>query len=368
MWKARSVAWKQVRYDAAAGVVIVGRGDDERVIRNTGADELKAHLDDLGPASATALRRALQRSGLPLLVAEGSYEQFDYEFSPGGPVTIGADDDDLLLEVVFEIDDWWEPDVVRDRTGRLLEPLMWRSRCRFVDADMHPYSASTPWLATATLAPATRGRAVSEVFRIGVEAEALLSAAAGGNLTRATALDLLRAGYATVILGRQEGHWLDVKRQDYDLSGDKGKISLAQDVARFANAEEGGLVVVGFETKKRRGSETITKLTPVQPPTSGTARHVQAVDRRVFPPVDGLTVEEVAVSGGVLVILNVPPQPEELKPFLVHGAIVNGKVEGAFISILRRRGEDSIPITPQSIHSTLAAGRALLRSGETQGS
>jgi hypothetical protein len=63
----------------------------------------------------------------------------------------------------------------------------------------------------------------------------------------------------------------------------------------------------------------------------------------------------------MLVLIDVPPQPEELKPFLVHGAIVNGRIEGAFISIVRRRGESSIPITAPMIHSTLAAGRALLR-------
>ena len=66
----------------------------------------------------------------------------------------------------------------------------------------------------------------------------------------------------------------------------------------------------------------------------------------------------------MLVLLDIPPQPEELKPFLVHGAIVDGRVEGAFISIVRRRGESSIPITAPMIHSTLAAGRALLRGGE----
>jgi hypothetical protein len=48
----------------------------------------------------------------------------------------------------------------------------------------------------------------------------------------------------------------------------------------------------------------------------------------------------------------------------VHGAIVGDKTEGAFISIVQRRGEHSITITAQSIHATLAAGRALLRRGE----
>jgi hypothetical protein len=60
----------------------------------------------------------------------------------------------------------------------------------------------------------------------------------------------------------------------------------------------------------------------------------------------------------------VPPQPEELKPFLVHGAILEGKVEGAFVSIVRRRGEHSVPITAPAIHAMLSAGRALLRRGQ----
>jgi hypothetical protein len=80
-----------------------------------------------------------------------------------------------------------------------------------------------------------------------------------------------------------------------------------------------------------------------------------------------LTIELVVHGDGMLVVVSLPPQPEELKPFLVHGAIVDGAVEGAFISIVRRRGEASIPITAQSIHATLAAGRALLRRGEVRG-
>jgi hypothetical protein len=68
-------------------------------------------------------------------------------------------------------------------------------------------------------------------------------------------------------------------------------------------------------------------------------------------------------AGHLLAIL-VPAQPEESKPVLVHGAIVGDKTEGAFISIVQRRGEHPITITAQSIHATLAAGRALLRRSE----
>jgi hypothetical protein len=91
----------------------------------------------------------------------------------------------------------------------------------------------------------------------------------------------------------------------------------------------------------------------------------QAISDHLHPPPDNLSVEAVDMpDNGMLIVIDVPPQPEELKPFLVHGAVVDGKAEGAFISIVRRRGESSIPITAQAIHSTLAAGRALLRRGE----
>ena len=93
-------------------------------------------------------------------------------------------------------------------------------------------------------------------------------------------------------------------------------------------------------------------------------RYQQVLEKRLFPPPDGLTIEAVPEGDGMLVLIDIPPQPEELKPFLVHGAIVDGRVEGAFISIVRRRGESSIPITAPMIHATLAAGRALLRRGE----
>lgn len=66
-----------------------------------------------------------------------------------------------------------------------------------------------------------------------------------------------------------------------------------------------------------------------------------------------------------LVLVEVPPQPEELKAFLVSGAVVHGRVEGAFISIVRRRGEHSLAISPAGIHAAVPAG-PLLRGEESR--
>ncbi|MEV0537093.1 ATP-binding protein, partial [Kitasatospora sp. NPDC050463] len=183
-------------------------------------------------------------------------------------------------------------------------------------------------------------------------------------LSRETTLDLLRSGNAQVLIGQEEGPWLDVKADHYNLQSQHGKISIAQAVSRFANAEHGGIVVVGMRGKKVPGGEVISGICPV-PVDGRTLRQYQdAIEKQLYPPPDLLDIEVVPADGGSLVILHIPPQPEELKPFLVHGAVVDGRVEGAFISIVRRRGESSIPITAPAIHATLAAGRALLRRGE----
>lgn len=157
---------------------------------------------------------------------------------------------------------------------------------------------------------------------------------------------------------------LGVKSQRYDLTTAQGQISLAQAVTRFCNAEEGGLVIVGMKTKTIAEGDEIRALSPMPPDRKALKRYQQIIEQRVFPPPDNLSIEIVSMPEGILVLIDIPPQPEELKPFLVHGAIVDGRHEGMFISIVRRRGESSIPTTAAAIHSTIAAGRALLRRGE----
>lgn len=188
-----------------------------------------------------------------------------------------------------------------------------------------------------------------------------------GSLNRAITADLVRAGHANALVGQTEGHWLDVKGQHYDLDSMAGKIKLAQAVAKFANAELGGVLIVGMAGKRIPGGEIVQKLCPVTIDGRMMRKYQQARESRLCPPPDLLSIEPIGKGDLGLVLIDIPPQPEELKPFLVHGAVVDGAVEGVFISIVRRRGESSIPTTAAMIHSTLAAGRALLRPEELRG-
>jgi hypothetical protein len=330
-----------------------------------------ARVDDLRECSATDLLRAMRRSDFlgtaisALRISEVDEIFFDEEESFVGPVSFERVDNGLTLVIDFLVDDWEDEDQQGDLIKQALVPMLKRQRMTPLEAWQDEQDAAPPWLWHARIGFSTRSRTLDELYIVGQDAIALMDAIRGGPLTRQTVGDLVRGGHARVLIGQYEWHWLDVKSQHYDLTTDSGQISLAQSVSRFCNSEAGGLVVVGMTTKKIPGGEEIRNLNPLPRNDSMPRRYQQALERRVFPPPDNLSVESILVgTDKMLMLIDVPPQPEELKPFLVHGAIIEGRAEGAFISIVRRRGESSIPITAPMIHSTLAAGRALLRRGE----
>jgi hypothetical protein len=60
----------------------------------------------------------------------------------------------------------------------------------------------------------------------------------------------LRAGRPEELLGLAECGWLDAKGGIYRLDEPAGPQELAKDVAGFANVGTGGLLLVGFSTRK----------------------------------------------------------------------------------------------------------------------
>jgi hypothetical protein len=345
-------------------------GGEYRDIDSSG--QLIILLDDLEKCRATDLQAALRRAarhcgdayGPPaVLISEIDY--YDKDMVLPEPIRFEMLDGNLTftLEFGFELGD--ERDL-QQVVRTLLEPLLRRHRMTIIQAE----SGEVPWppeliSVGVSIGFNTRGRTLRELYDIGQDAYALDGARQGGQLTRETAGDLIRTGHANVLIGQPEGHWLEVKSQHYDLRVDAGKIKLAESVSRFCNSEDGGLVIYGMASKKAPGGDEIRRLCPLPRDKAILGRYRRALRGHLHPPPDNLRIEAVDIpDNGMLILIDVPPQPEELKPFLVHGAVVDGKVEGAFISIVRRQGDETIPITAKAIHSTLAAGRALLRRGE----
>ncbi len=354
-------------------------------------DVFVGRVADLEDSSASELQRVMRSETsagcddprLELSMDDEGY--FDDEESPIEPITFRLVDDTLALSFTFSTGQWiWDEvsaldpsdgqdeDVYFDADAagsqvleKILAPLFERNRGRLIKVDANDHYRSPPWWWSAVAKMNTRGRKLDDLYRLGENAIALVEAfGQTRRLTQEIAVNLLRAGHARALIGQSESQWLEVKSQNFDLNTGLGQIKLAQSIAKFANSELGGILVIGMAGKKIPGGEVIHRVCPV--PLSGRLlrRYQQAVEHRLYPPPDRLSIEHIGTGELGLILVIVPAQPEELKPFLVHGAIVDGKEEGLFISIVRRRGEASIATTAPMIHSALTAGRALLRRGE----
>lgn len=196
-----------------------------------------------------------------------------------------------------------------------------------------------------------------------------LAATRNGPLDAAGVLNLLRGGHFNLLIGEKESDYLEVKTAMHPMwvagtPGEKAKIELAQDVARFANSDFDAVLVIGYR-ETSGGDNEIGSLTPVADQYLNPTQIREVLDARIVPPLDGLVVETFRVTSteSVLAVF-VPKQPSEMQPYLVHGAIAEGKVEGAFFSIVRRRGEASITTSAQQIHAYIVAGKRYLRGDE----
>jgi len=338
-----------------------------------GADSIVIKHSDLVVATATDLARALRKAREDEVEPRAVLIDLapDGQYSPKESVVDSisfalTDDGRLAVDVNFTSDEFFEEDSdLQAMVAPLIGPLLRRHKAVLVAVHVDGYRSSAPYFHTVVFVGPTRGKTLQQLYELADGVLTLTEAAVSGHVTRDTVVDLLLGGRADLLVGLREGPWLDVKSQHHDLASPGGQISLAQAISRFANAEEGGVVVVGMETKRVPGGEVIKAIKPVPVDGSILRRYRQAIENRIFPFPNDLRIEPAETSSDHgLVVVSIPPQEEELKPFLVHGAIVDGRIEGAFISIVRRSGEDSIPITAQQIHSTLAAGRALLRRGQ----
>lgn len=228
----------------------------------------------------------------------------------------------------------------------------------FTPADEVP-NQTTLWRARVSLT--TRGRTVGDAMRTADELTEYLSAIADGRLTPASLASVLRTGNAHVLIGVDEDDVLEAKRF-LRIDDELDELELAKDVAAFANAGQGGVIVYGIGTKRQRGRDVLRSLHPFT--ADGQDRLVRRlIDRRIFPPIEQLTVALVPCrdDDGHLLMIHIPAQPRELQPFLVRGVSIAGKSKGNMFGIYRRRGDDVLASSPEGIHAALAAGLALLR-------
>jgi hypothetical protein len=351
---------------------------DDLVIQNQGVLRLPdavVPLEVIGPASLLSLERAWARwaenwktSKSEILISRDPAEGFDEEWARIEPMSLqfhrahrvlgSSEKQAARMElVVTHYDNSVEPDATA--TGALIDPILRRNRCSAeVEALQHDSGA---WQLDVRLLIPPRRRSVSQAVQIGAEVAALIDAASAGLLTRDTVPALLRGSQAHALLGQPEASWLEAKRAPYPLRTDAERLELAKDVAAFANSPAGGLIVLGLGTKRTPDGDVIRSLHPFPLADTRLQSYRAAVARYVFPAPVGLAIEKIAAGPTEgYVLIDVPPQPEELRPFLVAGAVVEGAFSGSHVGLFYRHGEDNSPASVAAIHGLLLAGRAAL--------
>ncbi len=167
----------------------------------------------------------------------------------------------------------------------------------------------------------------------------------------------LRAGKPRELLGVAECSWLDAKGGIYQLDDPAGAEELVKDVAGFANARTGGLVLVGFSTKKQHDGEILDAVRPVPRTQVDLDRYRKLIRERVIPPPRGVDVDWIDCgSGSGVLVIDVPAQPVACLPYVVPGPTRTAKVSRMSVAVPVREG-DATPWLPQAeLQRLLAAG------------
>jgi hypothetical protein len=226
-------------------------------------------------------------------------------------------------------------------------------------ASSHRYLDDDLWVVTIEVPLFTRGRTIGSAIDLADDLEAL-AVAPIEELDPRRVAEIIMAGQSRVLVGSYESEGLEVKRAPYrNLPTEQ--LELAKDVASFAN-RSGGLLLVGLKSKTDSLGDRIISVNECSLVDGSAELYRGTVAKRIYPLIEDLRV--VSVPGtdekhGVMMI-EIPPQAEEKKPFLVHGVVVGQRVAGAYFSLPTRRGDDTDYLDIQVVHSLLRAGRSYL--------
>ena len=160
------------------------------------------------------------------------------------------------------------------------------------------------------------------------------------------------------VLGLKECGWLDVKSGIYALDDLAKADELAKDVAGFANAASGGLLIVGISTRVEHGQEVLDQVKPVPRAHVDLDRHRKIIRERITPPPRSVDVDWIPVDDkSGLLLIQVPPQLSGRLPHIVpapaRGAI---KSHSASFAIPVREADSTQWLPKEEVQRLLAAG------------
>lgn len=341
---------------------VIGHG----VLWFSDSESILGASDVAAAASLTELRNALDRYRRLMYDVEATLEVFDVD-----EALLLADEDAYASRAVrleltqrhtfVEIELVVDPDIRFDRheVAQRLWPQLHRHNAVVVALSEEQFPLFN--LARLTVEISPRGKSVGDALDAGDDLLTLWSASVTGAVTPESIADLIRAQRPELLIGQAESVYFEAKGGEYDLKDDRSAIELAKDVAALANRREGGVLVLGLTTRKRDGQDVVHAVRPLPPEKLPPRRYQQSLDKWVFPRPQDLVIETIEIEpDGALMFILVPPQPDALHPFLVTGAIQDGRVLGNHFSLVRRRGDETALTQAEAVHGLMVAGRAAL--------
>ncbi|MCJ0699858.1 ATP-binding protein [Frigoribacterium faeni] len=264
----------------------------------------------------------------------------------------------------------------------LITPLVKRSETAVLDFATapygyelgieHPYLNLGEYPSRIVLAPPASAVTLHELYAIGDNLVQLIDSFLSDLPTRDTVADLIRAGRADLLIGLRESSWLDMKIQEYAPNDTLGPFKMAVEVSAFCNAEDGGIIVIGGATDggaNTNGGEIITAVDGLHQVRKTPRAYLASLRELIFPPPVRLRIEVVELpTGKPLLLVDIPTQPDDQKPFLVRRAVGlrDDKMDSRGFTIAQRLGEDTVYVDAASLHAQIAAGRLLLKRGTIQ--
>jgi hypothetical protein len=176
--------------------------------------------------------------------------------------------------------------------------------------------------------------------------------------------ELVSTGEFQQLIGELEGQHLDAKSQPYRFTGGNDpKRELAKDVAAFANAA-GGCIVVGAETTlaSLQAGEQITALKPFPEPLFNPDQYAKIIAEWLYPQPSGLLINWYPDGGtsthGIGVIF-IPAQDPASKPFLITRTIGDKKTTETLVGYVERNVDRTDVRSVVELHHALRTGMNL---------
>jgi schlafen family protein len=221
------------------------------------------------------------------------------------------------------------------------------------------------WGAWLTLEVPIRGKTAGEALHGADAVREMIEVGHAQEFDLGSAASVISAGHPELLVGLLENGWLEAKRAPYRLDHEVDRYELAKDVASFANAT-GGLILIGAKTKGRPEGDEITNVNGCVLADARPGKLRSLIEKRVHPRIEGLRAEQVPLSsdGRGVVLIEIPSQADSRKPFLVVGTRSGDRVSELGFTYAVREGDRTRAPRIEVVHQLIRAGHAALESNQ----